>query len=226
MGLVAVAVALAGFAQTFILPVSAGRFKAPAIVYLHGASAFTWICIFAGQPLWLRAGRFGAHRLAGIIGAAAAGGFVLTTPFVGAYAVTRDYQAGGGEAALSGIVGNLSSPLIFASLVIAGILTRRTPETHKRLMLLATIVILWPAWFRFRHYFPDVPRPEIVFGVVIADSLVLAAAMRDWFSLGKIHSVWTIAGTALIGENIAELILFDTPAWRALAHALLGLLGA
>lgn len=48
---------------------------------------------------------------------------------------------------------------MFTGLVAAGLINRRRPEVHKRLMLLATLLILWPAWFRFRHFFPGVPRP-------------------------------------------------------------------
>lgn len=225
MGLLAVAVALTGFATTFFAPLASGTFRAPPVVYVHGAAAFAWIAVFAGQPLWIRAGRFGRHRLFGAAGLVAATVFVLTTPHVGAYVAARDLAAGGGETALSGIVGTLSSPLLFASIVVAGVLARGRPETHKRLMLLATIVVLWPAWFRFRHYFPDVPRPDIVFGVVVADSLILVAALRDLLTLGRAHPVWIIGGGAVVAENIAEVLLFDSPLWRALAKGLYAVLG-
>lgn len=87
-------------------------------------------------------------------------------------------------------------------------------------MLLATIALLWPAWFRFRHYFPHVPNPEIVFAIIVADSLIIVAALRDRIVERRIHNVWLIGGALLIAEHIAEAILFDTPGWRAVAHAL------
>ena len=46
---------------------------------------------------------------------------------------------------------------MFVALAIAAVLLRRRPDWHKRLMLLATMVVLWPAFFRFRHLMPFVP---------------------------------------------------------------------
>jgi hypothetical protein len=82
--------------------------------------------------------------------------------------------------------------------------------------------VLWPAWFRFRHYFPEVPHPDIFFGIVLADSLILVAALRDWFVHRRVHFVWLIGGSAPVTENIIEAVFFDTPAWRSLAHVLYG----
>ncbi|MBU6373726.1 MAG: hypothetical protein KJS97_13450 [Alphaproteobacteria bacterium] len=223
MGLAALAIAFIGFAKTFIAPLASGTFHAPAVVHIHGAFAFAWVLIFATQPLFIRTGNFPFHRMLGFTALAAAIGFAATAPFVGAYAAARDFANGGGETAISGIVGTFTSALIFLSLVFAGFLNRKHPEIHKRLMLLATIVVLWPAWFRFRHYFPDVPKPEIVFGVVLADSLILIAAARDWLVERRIHPVWLFCGGALVFEHVFEVLAFDSGPWRAAAHFLFGL---
>jgi hypothetical protein len=134
-------------------------------------------------------------------------------------------QRAGGETAISSIVGTFTTAVIFAALVLAGVLTRKNSETHKRFMLLATLVLLWPAWFRFRHYFPDVPRPDIFFAVVLADSLIFIGALRDWIVLRRVHPVWLICGTGIVIENVAEVILFDSSMWRAVAHVVYGLFG-
>lgn len=225
MGFVTLTVALAGFAKTFFVPVFTGVFQAPIVIYFHGACAFAWIIIFAAQPLLIRARKFREHRIVGLISLAAAAGFAITAVPAGAFAAARDHAAGGGEAAISSIVGTFTSAVIFSALALAGVLTRKKAETHKRFMLLATLVILWPAWFRFRHYFPDVPRPDIVFAVVLTNSLILIAALRDWIVLGRVHPVWLICGTGILIENIAEVILFDSSVWRAFAHFLYGLFG-
>lgn len=225
MGFVALTVALVGFAKTFFVPVVTGVFQAPIVIYFHGACAFAWIITFAAQPLLIRARKFREHRIVGFISLAAAAGFALTAVPAGAFAAARDHAAGGGEAAISSIVGTFTTAVIFSALVFAGVLTRKKAETHKRFMLLATLVVLWPAWFRFRHYFPDVPRPDIVFAVVLADSLILIGAVRDWIVLRRVHPVWLICGTGVVIENVAEVILFDSSMWRAFAHVLYGLFG-
>ncbi len=220
MGFVALFAAFVGFASTFFLPLSAGTFHAPPVVFLHGLCAFGWVIAFAIQPWLIRHRKFARHRQLGYAGLGLAIGLALTAPFIAAFAAARDYANGGGETAISGVVGTFTSALIFLGLVIAGILKRRDSNTHKRLMLLATIAVLWPAWFRFRHYFPAVPNPEIIFAIVVADSLIIIAALHDLIIQKRIHTVWLIGGSLLIAEHITEALMFDTAGWRILAHAL------
>lgn len=223
MGVTAIFAAFGGFAMTFFLPVVAGTFQAPLVVYLHGACAFAWVIIFALQPWLIRRRNFRQHRQLGFAGLGAAIGFAVTAMPVAAFSAARDVASGGGETAVSGIVGTFTGALIFLGLVIGGILTRRESGIHKRLMLLATIAVLWPAWFRFRHYFPSIPNPEIVFAVIVADSLIIVAALRDLIVERRIHAVWLVGGTLLIADHVTEAMLFDTPIWRAFAHGLYAL---
>lgn len=225
MGAIGVLAALFGFAKTFIAPVAAGTFKAPSIIYVHGAFAFAWVLVFAAQPLLIRCRKHREHRQLGMIGFIAAAGFTLTAFPVGAFATARDVAAGGGETAISSIVGTYTAALIFFGLVAAGAATRKTPETHKRFMLLASIALLWPAWFRFRHYFPGVSRPDIFFAIILADSFIIIAAARDYLNMKRVHPVWLYFGTALILEQSLEVMMFDSPPWRAVAHVLYEIFG-
>ncbi|MEQ1490397.1 MAG: hypothetical protein ABL932_07605 [Terricaulis sp.] len=220
MALVAVAVALTGFATTFFIPLASGRFEAPPVIYAHAIATFSWIGLFVLQPTLIRRGAYNIHVRTGILGVLIAVTVAVTGLRVGIFASARDFAAGGGAAAISSFLGVVTSMTMFLGLVGAAIAFRAKPETHKRLMLLATIIVLWPAWFRFRHYFPGVPNPEIWFAVVAADSLILVAALRDFFVLGRVHPVWLYAGTAVILEQSLEVIFFDSPLWRAAAQAL------
>ena len=112
---------------------------------------------------------------------------------------------------------------MFTVLVAVAIAYRRRPEFHKRLMLLAMIAIIWPAFFRFRHYFPSVAYPEVVFGLVLPDSMILLAMVWEKFTIGRVNAIYLTAGLALIAENIAELFLFDTCGWRVLGNWLASL---
>lgn len=220
MALLAAAVALTGFATTFFIPLANGRFEAPAIVYAHAIATFSWIGLFVLQPTLIRRGAYDIHVRTGILGALIAVIVAVTGLGVGVFASARDYAAGGGATAISSFLGVVTSMTMFLGLVGAAIAVRVKAETHKRLMLLATIVVLWPAWFRFRHYFPAMPHPEIWFAVVAADSLIVVAALRDFLVLGRVHPVWLYAGTAVILEQSLEVIFFDSPLWRAAAQAL------
>lgn len=226
MGFLALGVSVTGFFLTYFRPMSAGTFNAPAIVHLHGLAAFGWIVIFLTQPLLIRFNKFPVHRIVGI-----AGLFIATIVMVGAigtglYAVERDLAAGLGDFAIAPIIGTVTGMLIFFGLVCAGVLYRRRPEVHKRLMLLATIAVLWPAWFRLRHIFPAIPFPEISLAVVAADSLILVAMLRDKLAEGRVHPVYLLVGSAIILEHVLEVVLFGTPGWIAAAKLLYAAGGA
>jgi hypothetical protein len=86
---------------------------------------------------------------------------------------------------------------------------RRRPDWHKRLALLATIQLLWPAFFRLRHLLPMVPKPEVTLALALAYSPILLAAVRDRWRYGRVHPVWLYVGTALILEQSLEVAFFD-----------------
>jgi hypothetical protein len=214
IGLLAV---LIGFGKTFIFPVSNGSFSAPLVVYVHGAFAFSWIMLFIIQSSLINLKKYSTHIFLGTLGILIALGTAITMLPVGMYATNRDLKQGFGDSAISGIVGVVTSALMFLGIVIAGIINRKKAATHKRLMLLATLVVLWPAWFRFRHYFPSIPRPDIWFAVVLADSLIVISCIWDKLVNDKVHPVFKYIGVFIIAEHIFEVICFDSPTWRSVA---------
>lgn len=214
----ALASAVIGFFTTFTRPLWRGEFHGPSLVYVHGAFVFSWLLLFFVQSLLVQTGRSARHRTLGWAGLAVAPGVVFSTMAMGVYALRRDVAAGGGEIAFSSLVGTFTTPLIFAALFCTALTWRRRPDIHKRLMLLATAVILWPAFFRFRHYFPSVPSPEIWFAFVLPQVPILLAMLHDRLTMGRVHHVYRTFGVAVIAESGVECWFFDSPPWRALAH--------
>lgn len=224
IGIIGLFAVLTGFSTTFITPLSKGTFKAPPIVYIHGALAFSWICLFIAQSLLIQRNNFRLHRRLGFLGFAIAIGITITLIPVGLHQVKKDLDHGLGQTAISSIIGTITSAIIFISLVLAGFLKRHEPSTHKRLMLLATILLLWPAWFRFRHIFPYVPNPEIWFAIVLADSLIIVSLMWDKITYGKVNPTLLYTGLFIIIEHTVEAYMFDTTLWSGLANRIYGLL--
>jgi putative Mn2+ efflux pump MntP len=221
-GLAALAATATGFMGTFVLPTLQGRFVAIPFVHLHGALLLAWLLMYVLQSSLVHARRVALHRQFGWLGAALAVAVAISTMAVGVSALHRDLAAGLGQLARSSLVGNFSSPLIYLAFVALAVHWRRRPEVHKRLMLLALLAILWPAFFRFRHFFPPVDNPSLWFGVVLPDTLVLVAMLRDRLVLGRVHPAYLVGGVGLIAENLLEVWMFDGPAWRVLANWLSG----
>jgi uncharacterized membrane protein YozB (DUF420 family) len=212
-GFVGIAAIAIGFSTTFILPIYRGTFVAPAVVHLHGALALSWVILLIAQSFLVRMQLTPLHRRVGLMGLPLAFGILLTGVMVALQAARRDF-ASQGPVAASAIVGVFTTLSIFVLLVGFAIFWRRWPDWHKRLILLATILVLWPAWFRFRHLLPWVSRPEFWLAYVVALSPIGVAALRDRWKYGFVHPVWVYFGTAIILEQGLELFAFDSAAWR------------
>ncbi|WP_298712754.1 hypothetical protein [Chitinophaga sp.] len=222
MGIVGLLAVHIGFAKTFIVPQIHGEFAAPIIISVHGSLAVSWVTLFTIQSLLTGWGKPAAHRALGILGFLVATGAAVTMLPAGMYQVRRDLAAGMGDTAVSSLVGVVTAAVMFLGFVAAGMLTRSRSAMHKRFMLLALIVLLWPAWFRFRHYFPGVPRPDIWFAVVLADSLIGVAWLWDWRTHHRIHPVLLYGGCFIILEHTLEVLAFDSAPWRHVAAWLFG----
>lgn len=224
MGVVGLLAVIIGFFTTYIQPSFKGSFKAPTVVHIHGAFAFAWVLLFLVQTLLIRFKNFRLHLLLGYSGIVISAGIIITMLPTAIFQVRRDLSIGLGESSYSTILGVLTTAIVFGVLVGTGLYYRKRPKIHKRVFLLATIVLLWPAWFRFRHYFPSVPRPDIWFGVVLADSLILMAWIADKITYGKIHPVLFYGGLLLMIEHAVEILNFDSNGWREISIALYELL--
>ena len=217
MAILGLLAALIGFGKTFIIPTANGTFSAPLIIHVHGVFAFSWILLFLIQTLLIHNRKYRLHQILGILGICIAAGVMVTMILVGHYVVGRDLKQGLGEFSYSSLLGVITSAFMFITLVLFGIIKRKTASSHKRFMLLATIVVLWPAWFRFRHYFPSVPRPDIWFALVLPYSIIIIAWIWDKLMNGAIHPVFKYAGLSIILEQSFEVFAFDSPMWRSIA---------
>lgn len=219
---VALLITFVGFFKTFFLPFARGTFSAPAVIYVHGTFLFLWTALLVTQSVLIQVRKVKLHRRLGFLSLGLIPCVAISTMAAGVYALKRDVALGGGQVAISSLVGTFTAPVIFAALVTAALVYRKRPEIHKRLILLAMIAVLWPAFFRFRHYFPSVAHPEFVFGFVLPQSMVLAAMLWEKLTLGRVHPVYLTAGLALVAENFLEFYLFDSSGWRVVANWLAG----
>ncbi|XVJ65977.1 MAG: hypothetical protein HEQ40_07390 [Lacibacter sp.] len=224
MAIVAITAILVGFLKTFIIPILTGAKTWPWVIYLHAGFAFGWVTLFLLQSILIKSKKHKVHFILGRWAVFIALGAAITIVPAALYQCERELKEGLGQTAISAILGACSSAFIFLLLVVFAITYRKKPQVHKRLMLLATIVLIWPAWFRWRHYFPSVQRPDIWFAVVLADSLIVIAFIWDWAKNKSIHPALLYPGLFFIAEQCMEVILFDSNGWRMLANAIYNLL--
>lgn len=90
--------------------------------------------------------------------------------------------------------------------------------------MLATIHLLWPAFFRLRHWLPAVPDPEIWLALVCAYLSMVVAAARDQAKYGRVHPVWLFIAPILVAEQSIEVAFFDEGLHRDFGEWLYALL--
>lgn len=222
-GLFALAALLLGFSTTYFIPISRRTFDAPWFVHVHGLAATSWVLLLILQAAMVRQNQTRLHRRIGWVGLPIAlliwSGGVATA----LWGAKRDLPQMG-SAATSNLAGTASGLTIFLALVLAAIALRRRPDWHKRILLLATIHLLWPAIFRWRHVLPPMPNPDVWLALVVAYAPVLIAAGRDWRVYGKVHPVWLYVAPLLVVEQSLEYYFFDRGAFRVFGQFLFDLL--
>ena len=217
MSLGFLAVALIGFSTTFFLPLIRGTSAESPVTYVHGAILFGWLLFFIAQVSLIRVRSVSVHRRLGWLGAAL-GVAVIGSGF--AVSFNKALGAPGEDAVLSEFVGNLISFVIFGSLVAAAVVLRRDSASHKRLLLLATIFILGPAWFRFSYLFPSVEN-RVVF-LALSYAPLLVAIAHDVLTHKRVHPVYVWFGCLFVAWDTTILLASQSAAWLRVARWLLG----
>lgn len=218
------ATVLIGFAPTFYLRPMFPAVPSPSepFVYIHGAVFTGWILLLIAQATLVAGGRTDLHRKVGAWGAALAVGMVAMGTIAALIGANRP---GGFVGVPVPPLQFLAIPLIsmvtFGGFVAAAVLLRRDPQSHKRLMLIASVQIITAAIARW----PVVSDfgPPAFFGVT--DLFIVALAVWDFRSRGRLHPATLWGGLITIASQPATLALSGTAGWLAFAKWATGLLG-
>ena len=219
MSVACLVVALIGFSPTFFFPLIGGTFARAPVAYVHAILFFAWLIFFIAQASLIRGRNVSVHRRLGWLGAALATAIVIVGVPASLDSLHRGLANRGEDTrVLRDFVGNLLSFLIFGALVAAALVLRRDTATHKRLLLLATISILAPAWNRFALFLPAGVNP-VVFMAMLYVPLLVAIA-HDFLTHKRVHPVYLWVGCLFIAWDLSFLFGPES-AWVRVAHWLL-----
>jgi hypothetical protein len=232
MAVAILVVVLLGFARTYYLKSIFPMRAFPLLFHIHGALFTAWMLLLVLQTSLVASRRTALHRRVGWLGLSVAAPMVVTG-FLVSIAAARG-QAPLGAAVRAGEVtwvrvgipplemmfGNLAAMLLFGVFAGAGLAWRRRSEAHKRLMALATIVLLPPAIGRATITLFGYFNPALFF--VSTGLLVLAIAIHDRRSRGRVHPVTLWGGLALMLSFPLRLALGRTGLWLNFAAWAIG----
>ena len=218
MAIAAAIVVWVGFSPTFFLRARFQPTPLPLYLQIHGTLFTTWIAFFIAQTALVAARRTDVHRKLGWVGA----GLALVMVVVGSSAgilSMGDNLAAQGDAALSFLTTPLFSMAAFAALIGAAIRFRRDPQTHKRLMLLATISILDAAVARLPF---EILRSTTWAFIPATDLFLVAVVLYDFTTRGRVHAAYVWGSLLVIFEQALRIPIGGTETWKALARMIIG----
>jgi hypothetical protein len=234
-------VAFAGFTRTYLLPVVMNRFDGPAFLHIHGALFLGWTVLLAWQSGLVRWRRVEAHRAWGMAGIALATAMVFTAIVLVIRGLESSVAAGTLDRVRLLAIAPLSQIALFGAFVAAAVASVRRPETHGRLMLVATTNLLPAAVARLfglvlaplRRNAPG-PNAALVANVnlgfnitlaaaLVVDLFIVAAIVRDWRTRGRPHSAYVIGGTCMLLVQLLRRPFAYTDFWHWITDGLLAL---
>lgn len=217
MTLAIIATVFAGFAPSFYLRGEIAprvpMLPLTPLIVTHGLLFTSWVLLFATQVSLVSARRIDLHRRLGAIGVMLFAAMLVVGTLVALDGVAR--QSGKpGIPPLSWLAIPLIDILMFAGMVGVALYKRRSPQTHKRLMLIAMIGLLAPSFGRMPW------PPEAILPVVLIGSLLVylaPLAIWDMATRRRLHPATIGGGAALIGSWILRFAIWRTAAWLAFA---------
>lgn len=207
-------IVLAGF-WPFYADLPRGTVARPAVMYVHGAVFTGWLALLAAQVVLVFRRQVGTHKRLGRFGAYYAIAVLLLGSAVTIMAPVQHVKAG--EWPLDQAAGFLVLPigdmLLFGGFFAAGMIYRRVPATHKRLMLLASNALIFPGAARFGE-----PSVGMIFGLWFLP-IVLAMAF-DQFTTGRIHRVYYL-GVVVMLVFFARVALMTAEPWLRIGRPII-----
>jgi hypothetical protein len=175
-----------------------------------------WIALLVAQTALVAGRRTDIHRTLGVAGAALAAVVFIVGVAVSVETLRRNAPTGIDPRKFFAIP--LGDIIVFGVLVGAAVLQRQQSDTHKRLMLLATISLLTAAVGRFLRQVDMGGAPNLFYGT---DVLVLALVIYDLVSRGGAHPATLWGGAMVAGfKPLLFYAVTATTPWAALTEAL------
>ncbi|WP_461458591.1 hypothetical protein [Parasphingorhabdus sp.] len=222
MGLLFLAIAVAGFGPSFLFPLLGGNFDFPPAIFVHAVIMFGWLGLFITQAMLARGGPSRWHKY---LGTASLILFLLI-------------MASGVTLSIANFLEDLPQPVearldsIFFLQLWTFVLIplfywlgyrerRRSPEKHMRYMLLLTFFLIEAAASRIT-FLPGLADDAtfIYAQYLYLDAMLIPLFIYDWKQLGRISPATFIGCGILFFYQFTAMVMWDNEQWLKLADAL------
>jgi hypothetical protein len=188
----------------------------PFILHFHAAIYVLWLALVTLQILWVEVGKLRWHKQLGWLTVAVS---VLMVPLgLTAALVDQVRQVTHSDYAPQFLALEFEEMIAFSVFMTAGVIYRRSPAAHKRLMLLSAVAISDAGFARIWLMGIKTELPglfgwwlQYFWGIFL---ILVAMGVWDLWRRGRIHPA-VLFGAAFLwaGEIIATILNFS-PTWR------------
>jgi hypothetical protein len=210
-------VAVIGFAPNYV-DYFAGTLEIPPIAHVHGALMAAWLLLFIVQTGFAASGALKWHRTLGLAAIGLASVIWISMAVVTVNVLIRDKPEV--DSFLYDVLPRqLAVIALFGLFFVWGVLVRRRASSHKRLLALATLVLLQAAVDRM-GWLPEFGLPSFWPYAIRLDVLLIPLFVFDVVSIKRIHPVTLIGAFAILVAHTIISLLEGSPAWHNFAHAM------
>jgi hypothetical protein len=205
-------IAVAGFWPSYFGHIPRGTLDQPFVIHVHAAVFMGWLAIVFVQA-WLAAiGQVARHRRIGNALFLYGGLLVLVGWYTALDVFATRVAAGEVEQAKAGLFVPLTDLLFFVPPLIAAWTYRRSPEIHKRLIIVATTALLIAAAHRLigAHIAKPPPLAPVL---LVWLSPILIGMAHDLLRRRLVHPVY-LMGIATVLAMKFRPPLHRTAAWE------------
>ena len=226
------ATAFLGFYFTYFGPMAAGTYPTVSpVIHVHGWSFFLWYLLLPSQALIISSGRHRLHFRLGSASVLLVAVMTLTGLVVSSVRIAGAIASDAGDPVGDfwerfGLVITFGL-FLFVGFYVAALTKRRQPETHKRLIIVASASALPAAVFRILVAFggfhwlspPSWVLPAAIF---LPNLFVLAGALHDLKAHRSVPPAYVVGLVVALAVGTLGFALATNPAGDPLRRALAG----
>ena len=196
------------------------------IVHAHAAVYVGWLLLLGVQVGLMRTGRRRLHMRLGAVALILIPLMAILGPAVALTANTANPAPPDEQLAFMST--QFTNVLCMTVLLVAGLLARRHPAAHKRLMLMGAVAITEPGFSRLPSYYWLYDRlGDGFFQYLVWDYgptilLALAVGAYDLWTRGRLHPAYVAAALWIFANEMVAAWLYYQPFWLGWMKALTG----
>ncbi|MES2986527.1 MAG: hypothetical protein V4808_01350 [Pseudomonadota bacterium] len=201
-------------------------YDAPLVLIVHVWSFFGWMTVLSVQIALINARRTDLHKMLGL--AAVALMPVMVYSGIAAEVFSQRFRAAAYPENARFFIVPLTTMILFGIVATMAVIRRKQPSAHKRLILIATALLMGAAFGRWAGpaiigALGDNMLADFVINAAGVDALIGAAMVHDLLTRGRLHRVFVIAMPPIVALQVAAAWIYHTDWWPGIVRAMLGL---